>query len=196
MKKENRVTNETIYKEVLGEEKYFSAYIALSPRPLYPIYYLDLYNWCRDYDKNNKFPNNDLNTFIIGFYQIHQGMEWRDNGVNKYESYAASIIHFTRILTRYQKFNCENFFHIRLKDGEASNELYYKGVLHSCSKAAQQLMYASKVNKVKTRKSRYNEETMLFHVRQATIELMKAIPKQHRREAFEASTTILTKELK
>jgi hypothetical protein len=72
--------------------------MSIVPRftPIYPENLFDIIQWCHDYPPFDKFPVTPERRFGIGLYQIHQGMDWKDGGVNKYESLAAAVLHFTQ----------------------------------------------------------------------------------------------------
>lgn len=155
----------------------------------------DLMYWCKDYERRNKFPATLLNRFAIGFYQIHQGMSWKDGGINKYESYAASVLHLMMVAVRLD-LPIEDYVKIGLKEYPLylmENECYH--LLKNLSAAQQMLFYANKNNKTK-RSSRYSPDKLNQYLSRAIFILISIIPPELRTECFEKASAIMTKELK
>lgn len=150
--------------------------------------------WCKDYEKRCKYPATILNRFAIGFYQIHQGMEWKDNGINKYESFAASALHFMMVAVRLE-LPIEEFLEIRLDTLAQINDNKWPSVLlQHLSGAQQQLFYANKANKT-GRASRYNKEKLTKRLGISIRTLIAIIPPTIRVDCFYAAARIMTKEL-
>lgn len=171
--------------------------IAMPLEPLYPDNIYDLVCWARDYDRNNHFPVDTLRRFSIGFYQIHQGYEWKDGGINKYEAFAAAVIHFIIVAERC-KLNIDPDLHLKLDEFE---EMKLEGksgtnLLVALSAAQQQIIYNYSANKVCNRASRYDPSKLVISLAKAIYILISLIPKQYRADAFYAATSIMTKELK
>lgn len=193
----SKVTNEQLYKDMLGTEKYMSNIMSIA-RPLGPVdatTILELMEWCSDYNRRTQYPSAALKCFAIGFYQIHQGMEWKDGGLNKYESYAAAVLHFLRLSEQLQlpvegalagKF--ENFLYLSL-------DTVAYDLLRHLSATQQQLLYQSSFNKVKSRKSRYNADFLTHRLYLCIYSLVRAIRPDLRSEAFYTASKIMTKEI-
>lgn len=155
----------------------------------------DLQYWCRDYNRRNKFPADNLKRFAIGFYQIHQGMSWQDNGPNKYESFAAAILHFIMVAEKLE---------LQL-DGINSDTMKYAmyvpirhiayELLQNLSAAQQMLFYSNPTNKTK-RSSRYDKNKLDSFLVYSITHLIKAIPVHMRTECFYLASKIMTDELK
>lgn len=190
-------SNEMLYEAILGTEKYMTNYMSID-RPLGPIEaatVMELLEWVSDYNRRTKYPNEPLKLFAIGFYQIHQGMKWRDGGVNKYESYAASALHFMRIAAKlglaieeYVRNDlCNDIF--RFMDQAAYP------ILKSLSETQQQLFYVDACNKVKSRRARYNQQALTESLGESISLLIKTIPPEFRVQCFYEASRIMTKEI-
>lgn len=162
---------------------------------LWPETIFDLMAWCRDYNRYNKFPATVLNRFAIGFYQIHQGISWKDNGKNKFESFAASVLHLCMIaetmnlaIEDYLMLNLDNF-------GRPSVIETSLDLLTNLSATQQQLFYGNPENKTK-RKSRYNEVLLTKYLSTSIDILISWIPVAYRKECFNLASKIMIKELK
>lgn len=163
--------------------------------PVYPTNIFDIFWWCKDYEERNKFPATILNRFAIGFYQISQGIAWKDGGRNKYESYAAAALHFCMVAVRLE-LPVDDNMEIKLKDFPVKFiEHSAVELLYNLSAAQQQLFYASPSNKTQ-RASRYNKDKLARCLGEAIIILIGLIPVEYRSDCFELSSTIMTKGLK
>jgi hypothetical protein len=157
----------------------------------------DLQYWCRDYNRRNKFPADNLKRFAIGFYQIHQGIGWKDNGINKYESYAASVLHFI-MLCEQMDLDFINYINdsINLYQIDQWPRYYsFDGLLFNLSAVQQQLFYANSSNKTK-RKSRYNKDKLTRCLTECIVKLNGLIPEEHRNICYYTASKIMTEELK
>lgn len=162
---------------------------------MWPENIYDIITWCRDYDRRNKYPVDILKRFAIGFYQISQGMNWKDGGVNKYEGYAAGVIHFI-IVAEKSGICVDNGLDLYLKDFKdvrLDHSAY--GILMNLSTTQQMLFYAGNPNNTK-RNKRYDPAKLSEHLGRAIFLLICAIPKEVREEAFNVASKIMTKELK
>jgi hypothetical protein len=173
-----------------------SMHIAPRFTPIYPENIFDIIQWCKDYEHFDKFKCGARARFSIGFYQIHQGIEWKDNGVNKYESFAAAVLHFFMV-TEYLKLDVVNQLnYINLKDYMKSDLRFVAlELLKDLSKCMQMLFYADSANKTK-RASRYNPKILEVRLACCIDKLLRCIPIEFRSECFEKATTIICKELK
>ncbi len=162
--------------------------------PIYPANIFDLMNWCDDYRKNDRFPVEINIRFIIALYQIHQGMGWKDNGVNKYESYAAAVIHLF-LVASLMSVPLEKYMPVEFKEieYEGMTDAGCKRLLFSLSALSQQLYYT--ITRTK-RKSRCNQERLENHLVICIFSLFRWIPADLRGECFYAASSIMTKELK
>jgi len=172
--------------------------MSISPLPIAPCYpetTLDLQVWCLEYHCYNKFPVTTLGRFAIGFYQIHQGLSWKDGGLNKYESFAASALHFIMV-SEALNLPLEEFLPIKISDIPIVH-IEHAGValLSHLSSAQQQLWYSGNPNNTK-RNSRYKPAKLAEGLGESVYRLIGLIPKELRQDAFCASSTIMTKELK
>lgn len=164
-------------------------------QPIYPTNIFDILAWCRDYDRNNKYPVNTLTRFCIGHYQIHQGMAWKDGGVNKYESFAAATLHFFMVSEKL-KLGVEDYQgeyvlnHMRLR------WINWEEMCYNLSASVQMLFYSPDRNKTKRAAKRYNKDRLAERLSHVAFDLIKAIPPDMRSECYEKATTIMTKELK
>lgn len=152
---------------------------------------VDLQAWCSTYERYNKYPCSILNRFSIGFYQIHQGMSWKDDA-NRSESFASAILHFIMVSERMQ-LPLEKVMHNNLEkypstpfDAEEARDL-----LCHLSAAQQQLWYGHVVNKSMQRKSRYRKETLITKMARSIVILVAAIHPTERKQAFYDATNIL-----
>lgn len=122
-------------------------------------------------------------------------MDWKDNSVNKYESFAASVLHFF-MLSEALKLPVEDYLYTNLVD-YISRWKTESGchLLKHLSRCQQQLFYADTGNKTQ-RKSRYDKDRLTINLADAIGILIGWIPEEHRTECFEIASTIVTKELK
>lgn len=172
-------------------------YLGFKQNDLYPTNIYDIIIWCRDYDRNNKFPQDTLTRFAIGFYQIHQGIGWGDRGVNKYEGFAAAAIHFFIVAERLGLSNLDASLEIKLTEfpeidywGETAKRL-----LFNLSVAQQQVMYGAKQYKTQ-RKSRFDKSKAAGALGKVLCDLIGLIPTKLRTQAFNVASMVMTKELK
>lgn len=167
--------------------------IAHQISPLWATNVFDLMFWTNDYRKRNRFPVPILKRFAIGLYQINQGMEWKDQGVNKNEGFAAAVLHFMMV-SQELDLMIEQHLEIKLDDfGKTS--LNTESILFHVSRAQQQLFYADQGNRTK-RVSRYNKDKLTESLGIAIRCFIEAIPVEFRSDCFEKATTIMTRELK
>lgn len=156
----------------------------------------DLMWWCKYYEEQNKFPATILNRFAIGFYQIHQGMLWKDGGVNKYESYAAAILHFIMVAVRLN-LPIDEQLEISFKEyGSKFIHSSAEDLLCKLSCCQQQLIYGCNTANKTKRKSRYDKDKLAKNLGEVIKILMEIIPAEYRIECFEKASSIMTRELK
>jgi hypothetical protein len=139
--------------------------------------------WCREYELHNKYPVDILTRFNIGVYQIHQGMAWKDNGLNKYESYCAATLHFIMVAARLN-LKLEDYL---LLDVDELPESYLdkevKELLYLISACTQQLYYSTVAARRKLkRSSRYNEAKFEKLLAKLIEKMISIVPKEYRRE--------------
>lgn len=159
-----------------------------------------LFSWCRDYEKNNKFPTDILKRFAIGIYQIHQGIDWSvsrhhsfQDSTNKEESFAAAALHFIMVAERLsldidKVIDEINFTKWPKRSiGECSMR-----ILRNISKAQQQLFYANPSNKTK-RRDRYKEDDLRRAIASLVLDLTSCIEPENRSYAFYLAMEVMTK---
>lgn len=176
-----------------ASSKIVKATIADNLGPCTPDNIYDIIVWCRDYEQRNKFPLNIKDRFLIGFYQIYQGMSWKDNGINKYEGYAAACIHFFMTAERL-KVEVDSELKIKLSDFP-HDILHCREVLKHLSSSAQQIIYGAKEYNT-NRKSRFDKQKLTNELGKAIYYLIVAIPEEFREGAFEKASEIMTRGLK
>lgn len=171
--------------------------IAKGIRPLHTTRTHDIEQWCRDYERNNKYPADIMTRFNIATYQIHQGVKWKDMGLNKYESYGAAFLHYMMLCVRMDlKFD-------RLPTWEPYCDItlwpksYYEKeapkLLEHISEATQQIFYGQKVyDKGYTRKSRYSPERLGRSMSKILEQVMSLIPVEHRQTSLYQASLIMT----
>lgn len=162
----------------------------------YPTNIYDIVFWCRDYERRNNYPTTIDRRFAIGFYQIHQGISWKDGGINKYEAYASATCHFMMVAERL--YLCvDTGMDIRLEDFPfMMMDSVALSLLSNLSAAQQQICYQSAQNKAKGRKSRYSAVKLNKHLATTICTLISLIPSEFRSDAFQAASAIMTKDLK
>jgi hypothetical protein len=160
-------------------------------KPIETINLIEILNWCSDYNRYNKYPCNIFKRFLIAQYQIHQGMDWKDMGLNKYESYAAALLNFGMVcqllelpIEQYIESDLSFPDHYRIE-----NECYH--LLRYISLASQQLIYGDPENKTK-RKSRFNKNKMTKSMGHIIYILARLIPEELRSKSIYQSSLILT----
>ena len=124
-------------------------------RPIETTDLIDLQIWCRDYHRNTKYPSGLERRFAIGFYQIYQGMEWK-NSASADESWAAAACHFLMV---GEHLNLGIEQHLPRDIITWSKTSFTDALLHDLSLAQQHIVYATNPSKIK-RKSRYNPEIL------------------------------------
>jgi hypothetical protein len=173
--------------------------LALRPNDIYPTDIYEIIIWAVDYDKRNRFPVDTLKRFAIGLYQIHQGMHWKDNGPNKYESFAAAAVHFIIVAERCDlKVDKAEEMPVKLKEfPRMCINIHAPELLYNISGAQAMLMYNQAYSGNKTKRmSRYNPEILEERLSKIVRILICCIPLEFRTECFNLSTKIMTKELK
>ena len=150
---------------------------------------IELLNWARDYHKTNKYPCDFLKRFAIGFYQIYQGIAWKDND-NRYESFAAAGIHFL-VCSEIVNLNLEQHKSLPVDLLELSQwSISPVDLLFHLSRAQQMLIYLD--NKTTTRKSRYNQKLLALDLSESVKILFSAIPQNNRNLAINDAINIMT----
>jgi hypothetical protein len=161
--------------------------------PLYADSIYDVIYWCRDYNRRNKYPATVDRRFAIGFYQIHQGISWKDHGVNKYESFAAAILHLvmTSEAVGHEGFEVK-ITEVKLSEfPDKSIREEALNLLAALSCAQQQICYGSVSNKVTTRKSRYNPSLLQKKLGESVRILLCCIPTELRKHCLLEASNIL-----
>jgi hypothetical protein len=170
----------------------------LPPRfnPLYsPQNYYDILDWCMQYPSFDKFPVAPDKRFGIAIYQIHQCMDWRDNGVNKYESLAAAVLHFIQTGLALGLYMYGDQLNDKLSEWPREYlENCSLKLLYAISKAQQQIYYG--IAKHERGKRRYDKVRLESALTQIINNLICSIPIEFRSECFEKATTIICRELK
>jgi len=162
--------------------------------PLWSDKLLEIAMWCRDYQRYGKFPVDVKTRFAIGFYQIYQGIDWKDK-VNRNESFASAFIH---LMCCAEKLEIPTELHIpehfeNIKkvciDSIAVN------LLRNLSKTQQQLFY-SIGNKTQRASKRLDFEGLTKALSSAMTDLIALIEPEDRKQAVWDATSVMTKELK
>lgn len=150
--------------------------------------------WANTYNRHNKYPTPPDRTFGIALYQIHQGMAWKDGGVNKYESFAASALHFIRVaemcdIYLEEHYPCAGYL-------TAWPKVYpnWMRLLYSISAAQQQIYY--QISKTSRGKARFSEKKLIQELGNIVGHLITIIPQELREECFYEASRIMTDELK
>jgi hypothetical protein len=170
-------------------------YIGKRLKPIRTTNLIELQEWCRDYNRRNKFPCDVKTRFAIGFYQIHQGMSWKDNGENKYESYAAAVLHFMMVGEALELKLESNLPTNILNECKWTIESIGCTLLRLLSASQQQIIYGAKSNKTK-RASRYNPNKLSNSLGIVCAYLVGLMPKEFREECFYLASKMMTEELK
>lgn len=170
--------------------------IASGQKILYPCEennLIGIQNWCKEYNRFNKFPTTPINRFLIGVYQIHQGMDWKDNGLNKYESYCASFLHFVMLAEMLELDIAEPELPITFNLNKIPKlyfESFVKSILKCISICAKQLIYSSNTNKTK-RKSRYDKEKLRHNLMLLSWFMIGIVPCEYRMEGIYVASEIM-----
>jgi hypothetical protein len=154
---------------------------------------VELQEWCRDYDRRNLHPCDFFVRFAIGFYQIYQGIEWKDK-YNKNESLAAASVHFI-IVAEKLNLNLEEHLNKNIANWDYNSDINWKQLFCKLSKAQQHLFYHFKTFKLNPnyqRKTRYNPKVLNKLLAESIGFLIGAIEPDHRDMAIEDATKIMS----
>lgn len=155
---------------------------------------IDIQAWCLWFSRHCKHKATILNRFAIGFYQIYQGIEWKDR-LNSGESYCSAFLHFLMVCEELE-LPLEKYLMIDLKKyPKIYIDQHAVMLLKSLSRSQQQLFYANKVNKT-ARKSRYNKDTLTLSMNTALSLLISLVEPEDRRACIYEASSIMTKDLK
>jgi hypothetical protein len=150
----------------------------------------DLQAWCRDYERRTAYPASVMNRFAIGFYQIYQGMEWKD-GLNRAESYCSAFLHFLMVAERLQV-PTELLLPDKLSGMESTTmERSSMELLKHLSRAQQHLVYGNNPNKT-GRNKRYNLKTLSHALSEALKILMQLVDPALRKEGLHHAMKIMS----
>jgi hypothetical protein len=167
--------------------------IARKLRPIYEINVYGLEQWCKDYETNNKYPVPVGKRFQIGLYQINQGTNWKDGGLNKYESYCAAFLHFMMVCTTMKldydiDWQVSNIEHIPKSYYQKEAPL----LLDNISKAAQQIYYYEVAFTNMHRKSRFDKMKLSKIMGNILHQIISLVPIEYRKDGLYQASLIMT----
>lgn len=125
--------------------------------------------------------------FMIGIYQIHQGIRWK-RVPSAYESYAAAGLHFLGAI-EIAGYTMSHALPARVSDIVNDTMLDWKDLLHQISRA-QQMIFYGQLSAVSRRK-RFNSDVLVESNASIVTILISAIPTEKRTEAFYNATSIM-----
>lgn len=159
--------------------------------PLKAIHRIYIEEWCRNYQRHNKYPADLLSRYAISIYQIHQGMEWTD-GANKAESYMSAFLHL-EMVAGILNVNREYFVKYLFLDHYETWPMRYSAerILYLISKVQQQLFYFTRMKKTQ-RGSRYKPELTARLITELQEKLICLVPSHLREQGIYDATKIMT----
>jgi hypothetical protein len=144
--------------------------------------------WCANYERHNRYPLPIWKRFLVGQYQIYQGMEWGDNYsyANADESYMSAFLHFLMVHERmkFPHFGVDLIGYLPKAD--------FKFILYHLSAFTQQFLYWQITNGAAHRKSRFSEKKAALHLQCLMIGLVSQVPASRRSDGIYNASVIMT----
>lgn len=167
-------------------------------RPLETEDWRAVAEWCRDYNRWNKYPVPMLQRYAIGIYQIHQAMEWTD-AMNKAESYMAAFLHFQMTMEMMEMPWLSNRIEIDFAAEKSwwdltryvAMPLAAERTLYLISKIQQQCFYKTRMMKTQ-RGSRFNLKMTTDLFAELQTRLLAAVPTYLRKEGLYHASKIMS----
>ena len=152
---------------------------------------IDLQIWCREFSYKTKYPADEMRRFAIGFYQIYQGIEWKDTA-SSCESYAAAAIHFLMV-SEMLELDVETYLPRDLGDSAyGTTDGVFKCLLYKLSKAQSYLVYMTNEKNIVNRKGRYDPSKLCSCLSSCISHCFGLIRPADRAKAVELATQIMT----
>lgn len=131
---------------------------------------------------------NPLERFIIGLYQLGTADAWADQS-NKYESRMSCAIHLIMVMECYGV-GPEAWLERYIED-EPTHALDHKALLAEIASAAQHLWYGHQAGKTQ-RSTRFDVSRLGIMLGRAVRRLIRSVPSQHRKQAVEDATALMS----